>query len=262
MFEKKIKCITLKKDLYIGKVPTIMIKKALLALTLFSVLSSPAAHGVTAEAREVIGKAAVEYLKNNPEAFTDIVMAVQAHAKKEQEKKQSEKLHKYKTDLFDNRNGNPTLGNPRGTTEMVVFMDPFCGYCRQFEGTLRQAVKANKNLKIIARDIAFMHEKSLLLVKATIAASKQGKYAQMQSAVHKVDPSVTLEDVLKMAQDLGLRPIQFKKDMESKNTEAIIKNNMDLADGIDLTATPTFIIKGVDKINSGALSLEELQKLF
>lgn len=238
-----------------------MIKKILLTTASFSFLSLNTAHGVSTEAKEVIGKVAVEYLKNNPEAFAEIVMAVQAHGQKEQEKKQSEKLDKYKSELFDHSNGTPFLGNPEGTTEMVVFMDPFCGYCRKFEGTLREAVEANKDLKIIARDIAFMHEKSLMLVQATIAASKQGKYAEMQSETHKVDPTVTQEDVFKVAKDLGMDVTQFKKDMESKETEALIKNNMDLADGIDLTATPTFVVKGVSKIISGALPLEELQKL-
>jgi protein-disulfide isomerase len=64
-----------------------------------------------------------------------------------------------------------------------------------------------------------------------------------------------------MAKGLGINVTQFKKDMESKETEALIKNNMDLADGIDLTATPTFVVKGVSKIISGALPLEDLQKL-
>lgn len=144
---------------------------------------------------------------------------------------------------------------------MVVFMDPFCGYCHKFEAILREAIVANKDLKIIARNIAFMHEKSLMLVQATIAASKQGKYAEMQLATHKVDSSVTLEDLVKIAKTLGINATQFRKDMESKETNTLIKNNMDLADGIDLTATPTFVIKGVSKIISGALPLEELQKL-
>lgn len=238
-----------------------MIKKILLTTASFSFLSFGAAHGVSAEAKDIIGKTAVEYLKNNPEAFAEIVMAVQAHSQKEQEKKQSEKLDQYKSKLFDHSNGTPFLGNPNGTTEMVVFMDPFCGYCRKFESVLREAVNVDKELKIVARDIAFMHEKSLMLVQATVAASKQGKYAEMQSETHKVDPSVTLEDVYKMAKGLGMNVTQFKKDMESKETEALIKNNMDLADGIDLTATPTFVVKGVSKIISGALPLEDLQKL-
>ena len=238
-----------------------MIKKILLTTASFSCLSFNAAGAISVEAKEIIGRAAVDYLKNNPEAFAEIIMSVQAHSQKEQEKKQSEKLDTYKSELFDHSNGTPVLGNPKGSTEMVVFMDPFCGYCRKFEVTLQEAIKSNKDLKIVSRDIAFMHEKSLMLVKATVAASKQGKYAQMKSAVHAVDPSVTLEDVLKMAKEVGLDITQFKTDMDSKDTEALIKKNMDLADGIDLTATPTFVIKGVNKILSGALPLEELQKL-
>ncbi len=140
-------------------------------------------------------------------------------------------------------------------------MDPFCHYCRKFEETLREAVKADKNLKIVARDIAIMHEKSLMLIKANIAAANQGQYAGMQSAVHKVDASVSDADVLKMAKELKLDMARFKKDMNSKETEALIKNNMDLADGLDVTATPTFVIKKSKKIVSGFMPLEAFQDL-
>lgn len=216
---------------------------------------------ISDEAKNIIGKTAVEYLKNNPEAFAEVVNAVQEHAKQEQEKQQAAKLAQHSSALFNIKNGTPFIGNKNGSTEVVVFMDPFCHYCRKFEETLREAVKSDKNLKIIARDIAIMHEKSLMLIKANVAAANQGKYPEMQSALHKVDTSVSDADVLKMAADLKLDMAQFKKDMNSKETETLIKNNMDLADGLDISATPTFIIKKSQKIISGYVPFDAFQEL-
>ena len=237
------------------------LKNLLLTTATLSLLSLTPAHTVSSEAKEIIGKTAVEYLKNHPEAFSEIVASVQEHAQKEQEKQQSAKIEKYSSDLFSTKTKAPFMGNPKGTTEVIVFMDPFCHYCRKFEETLQGAVEADKNLKVVARDIAIMHEKSLMLIKATVAASKQGKYAGMQSAVHKVDPSVTEADVYKMARDLKLNIKKFTADLKSKDTEALIKENMDLADKLDVTATPTFVIKKSKKLIAGYVPLEAFQNL-
>ena len=238
-----------------------MLKKLFLTTALASLLPFTPANAISSEAKEIIGKTAVDYMIKNPEAFGEIVTAMQEHAKQEQEKQQATKLKKYASSLFNTKNGTPFMGNEKGTTEVVVFMDPFCHYCRKFEETLHAAVQADKSLKVVARDIAIMHEKSLMLIKATVAASNQGKYAEMQSKVHKVDPAVTNADVFKMAKDLKLDLAKFKIDMNSKATEVLIKNNMDIADGLDVTATPTFIIKKSNKIISGYVPLTAFQEM-
>ena len=236
-------------------------KTLFLTTASLTLLSFSPAHTVSAEAKEIIGKTAVEYLKENPTAFGEILKAAQDYGQKEVEEEQAAQIEKHAGDLFNVKNGTPFLGNPDGTTEVVVFMDPFCHYCRKFEEILRGAIKADKNLKVVGRDIAIMHEKSLMLIKATVAASKQGKYAEMQSATHQVEPSVTEQDVLKMAADLKLNIKKFTADMNSKETEALIKENMDLADNLKVAATPTFIIKKSKKLVAGYMPLEAFQDI-
>lgn len=213
-----------------------------------------------APSSETIGKAAVDYFKNHPEAFVEVIAAVQAHAKKTQETAQAESIAKYSSDLFSQNANIPLLGNPQGTNEVVLFMDPFCHFCRKFEPILLDAIKADPNLKIISRDIAIMSDKSALLIKATLAAANQGKYADMMQAVHKMEPTVTEKDVLKVAKSLKLNMEKFKADMANPDTDAQIKANMDLAQNLGISGTPTFIVKSSLKLNAGYVSLEDFQK--
>lgn len=230
------------------------------ALILANVASTPVT-ALTQEAKTEIGRAAVDYLKENPESFTEIIQSVQEHAAKEQEKQQLEKLSKNKFELFQSTALTPILGNPKGSTEVVMFMDPFCHFCRKFEETISIAITTNKDLKIIARDIAIMHPKSILLIKAMLSASKQGKYAEMQSALHKVTPEVSEEDIQKIAESLSLDLEKFKSDMNNKDIETQIKSNMDLAENLDIAATPSYVVKGQDKIFAGYLPVADFQKI-
>lgn len=236
-------------------------------LTKFMAIASTAclmtsnAMALTPEAKNEIGRAAVDYMKENPSAFTEIVTAVQAHAQNQAKQRQRDLVQKYQSDLFEKTEGAPIVGNAQGTTEIVLFMDPFCHFCRKFEETIRTAVKDNTNIKFIARDIAIMHPKSSLLITALIAANNQGKYMDMQSKVHKVTPEVTQADLMTMAKEIGLNMDQFKKDMESEATMRLLKSNMDLADKLDVAATPTFVIKGKDTMNAGYVSYEDLKAI-
>ena len=232
-------------------------------LLLFPLLTifSPSVRAISNEAKEIIGKTAAEYLKEHPEDVTEIVQALQNHHETLQEKQNQDKVQQISDKLFAPSTGLPILGNPRGSDEIVVFMDPFCGFCRRFKETLHTAIEQNPNLKVIIRDIAIMDEKSILVAKALLAAAHQGKYPQLQQALYQVDPTVSQEDILAKAKELKFDMLQFNKALESPEIEALFKHNMELASEINLTGTPTFIIKKSRKLMAGAVDLKTLQDL-
>ena len=215
--------------------------------------------GLSPAAKELIGKTAVEYLKSHPEAFGEIVAHVQEHNKVQMEKAAQEQVIKNKDKLFDTSNGTPVLGNPTGSTEVLVFMDPFCGHCRTFRNTLLEAIKADPSLKIVTRDLALMNQKSALVAKALLAAARQGKYREMEQAMYAVEPTITQEEITEKAKKAGLSADQFQKDLKSKEIETILNSNMELAREVSLTGTPTTIVKSNNKVLAGAISLETLR---
>lgn len=237
-----------------------MIHKFMLSMFVFAgVISAQPLTALSPQAQEEIGRAAVDYMKNNPETFMDLIQSVQEHSAKQLKQKQVQKINENKETLFAESELIPVIGNPEGKTEIVVFMDPFCHFCRKFEKTIRDTILANKDVKIIARDIAIMHPKSIMLIKAMLAAAKQGKYAEMQSALHKVTPEISEDDIAKIATDLGINVDKFRADLKDEAIERQIKDNMDLADALDIAATPSFIIKGKSEIFAGYLTTEQLK---
>jgi Protein-disulfide isomerase len=238
----------------------IFLRTTLLLSSLLTTVLAPV-QAISNEAQEIIGKTAANYLKEHPEEVTSIVQALQNHHESLQEKQNQEKVQQISDKLFTIPTGLPVIGNPIGSDELVVFMDPFCGFCRRFKETLQTAIAQNPNLKIIIRDIAIMDEKSILVTKALLAAAHQGKYPQLQQALYQVDTSVTKEDILAQAKQLQLDMVQFNKDLDSPKIEALFKQNMELASEINLTGTPTFIIKKTHKMMAGAVDVETLQDL-
>ena len=65
--------------------------------------------------------------------------------------------------------------------------------------------------------------------------------------------------IMRLADKLGLDPVQLKKDMTSASMNKVIAGNRQLAQQLDITGTPGFIIG--DQIVPGAVSLETLKQL-
>lgn len=207
-----------------------------------------------------IKKIMTEYLTQNPDM---IMMAFQAgmEQKQKQELSKIEKaVSENKDKIFKNKNA-PTAGNSKNPTqELAVFMDPYCGYCKKFHGEIDNILNSNKDVKITFVDIPIMGPGSILAVKAMLAAKAQGKYDQLQQAIFSADKHLSKKQILKIATSLGIDAKQLETDMKSKEIQAQINHNSELAKLLGINGTPTLII-GESKVVPGFLSAEEVNKM-
>lgn len=206
-----------------------------------------------------IKKIMTEYISQNP----DIVMtAFQAGM----ENKQKAELAKVEQAVIANKDKifkdttTPVAGNPQGTESLVVFMDPYCGYCKKFHGEIDTILNTNKDVKITFIDIPIMGPGSILAVKAMLAAKAQGKYDQLQKAIFSADKHLSKKQILKIANSLGIDTKQLETDMKSKAIQAQIDRNSELATALGINGTPTLII-GESKVVPGFVGAEEVNKL-
>lgn len=205
-----------------------------------------------------IKKIMTEYLTQNP----DIVMtAVQAgmDAKQKEEIAKIEKAVAQNKDKIFKDKTLPATGNLEGKESLVVFMDPYCGYCRKFHGEIDTILNKNKDVKITFIDIPIMGPGSNLAVKAMLAAKAQGKYDQLQKAIFSADKSLSKKQLLKMANSLGIDTQQLEKEMKSKAIEMQVNRNSELAKTLGINGTPTLII-GESKVIPGFVNAEEVNK--
>jgi protein-disulfide isomerase len=154
----------------------------------------------------------------------------------------------------------PIAGNAQGTQTLVVFMDPYCGFCKKFHAELDTLLNTNKDVKVIFKDIPIMGSSSVVAIKAMLAAKEQGKYDQLQKAVFSSEKPLTKKQLVKIAGSLGIDTKKLEADMKNKATQAHIDQDLELAKALGINGTPTLII-GERKVVPGYVEAEELNKM-
>lgn len=206
-----------------------------------------------------VKKIVAEYITKNPDIIMTAFQAGMAEKQKEELAKVEKAVTENKDKIFKNE-ANPTAGNSKGTQSLVVFMDPYCGYCKKFHGELDTILSTNKDVKITFIDIPIMGPDSITAVKAMLAAKKQGKYEQLQKAIFSADKHLTKKQILKIADSLGIDTKQLTNDMKNKDLQAQIDHNSELAKTLGINGTPTLIF-GDSKVVPGFIDAEEANKI-
>lgn len=146
------------------------------------------------------------------------------------------------------------LGNEKGEVVIELYSDYVCPLCYIHNIMLHQAVKEFKNIKIVHHNFPFdkecnpyvsvnMHPKACFMSRGAIAARNQGNYWEMSSLLYEKQPK-KLEDMLKLADELGFDKDKFVQDLESQETADEIATELEKAHELDLDSTPTMIIDG------------------
>lgn len=200
-----------------------------------------------------------EYLKKNP----DVIMAAMQAGMEKQQKEAAAKMEKAVADNKDKifkSAADPVSGNAEGKQSLVVFMDPYCGYCKKFHAELITLLATNKDVKIIFKDLPIMGDNSVMAVKAMFAAKEQNKYEPLQKAIFESKKPLTQKQLLKVASSLGIDSKKLKDDMKSKEIQAKVDAVLDLSKILGITGTPTLII-GETKVVPGYVKADELDKM-
>lgn len=205
-----------------------------------------------------IKKILTEYINQNPDIVMTAFQAGMENKQKDELAKVEKAVVANKDKIFNNKT-TPVGGNPQGTESLVIFMDPYCGYCKKFHGEIDTILSSNKDVKIRFIDIPIMGPESNVAVKAMLAAKAQGKYDQLQKAIFSADKQLSKKQILKIAKSLGIDTKQLETDMRSKEIQAQVDRNSDLAKVLGINGTPTLII-GESTVVPGFLTAEEVNK--
>ncbi len=221
--------------------------------------SIQASSNFTSSQRAEIEKLLAGYLAKHPEAVTNALEAGMALKEKETTAKMEKAVATHKDKIFKDLTS-PIGGNPKGTQSLVVFMDPYCGYCRKFHTELVALLSKNKDVKVIYKDIPIMGPDSIMAIKAMLAAKEQGKYDQLQKAVFSADKHLTKRQLIKLASSVGIDPKKLQVDMKAKTVQAQIDKTLDLAKELGINGTPTLIV-GETRVLPGYAKADDLNKM-
>lgn len=155
----------------------------------------------------------------------------------------------------------------KGVT-LIEYGDFECPACKSYYPFVKQ-IKQEYGDEITFQFRHFpltqIHPNAFVASRAAEAAGKQGKFFEMHDVLYenqdawKVDPNPSglFEGY---AMQLGLDVEQFKNDVKSAETNAVINADLKAGQALGANSTPTFVING-KKVEENPRSVEEFKKL-
>ena len=136
----------------------------------------------------------------------------------------------------------PVLGNRNGDVAIVMFFDYACAFCKAAEPRLLQLLKDDKGVKLIFKEFPILTPESRIAAKASLAASRQGKYESFHLALMAFRGKLEAPTIFEIAKNVGLDVERLRRDMDAPEIADQIIANFNLARPLGITSTPTFII--------------------
>lgn len=239
------------------------LKWFLLSVSATIILGSPLALAEPVAQTDPAWQQAVEqvierYIRAHPEVIEQAFQDLQTIRHEQERLRVKAVIASRQNDLLGDP-VSPVSGNLNGDVTVVEFFDYRCGFCKQTAGAVTQLQKDDPRVRIIYKDFPILGEESELAAKAALASQSQGKHQSFHEALLASQEEITLEEILRIAAEVGLDTNKLEGDMADLKWQTVIDRNRALAQDLGITGTPGFIV-GTELVR-GALGLEELKAL-
>lgn len=155
----------------------------------------------------------------------------------------------------------PVAGNPKGDVTIVEFFDYRCAYCKRVLPSVRELLESDKNVRYVFKELPILGPDSVTASRAALAAWKIApeKYFAFHSALMEARGELGEEQVLQIAEKVGLDRKKVKDGMAAPEVEKTIQRNLELAQKLRIQGTPAFIVG--DALVPGAVDIEQLKDM-
>jgi protein-disulfide isomerase len=199
-----------------------------------------------------------EYLLKNPEVIMEALQILQERQRAAEAENLKRTIAERGEEIL-NDPAAPVGGNPSGDVTVVEFFDYNCPYCRRVAPTVVELGQADPDLRLVYKEFPILGPGSQFAARAALASRRQGKYGPFHNALMQATEQVTEETVMAIARDVGLDTEQLTADMRDPAIQDAIGRNLQLANALGITGTPSFIIG--EEVVPGAVDLSTLQSL-
>ncbi|MCI0429370.1 MAG: DsbA family protein [Rhodospirillales bacterium] len=198
-----------------------------------------------------------DYLLQHPEVVIEAINKYQTQQAQAAAEQQAKALVERRDELTTDPDA-PVLGNPKGDVTLVEFFDYRCPYCKGVTAGLMDTIKSDGNVRLVMKEFPILGAESEYAAKAALAANRQGKYGEFHEAMMTSKGKVTIDDVKRIAGEVGVDTAKMESDMQAPEIAGMIQRNYDLAQALGITGTPSFVIG--DQLIRGAIGMEQLKK--
>lgn len=202
-----------------------------------------------------------DYLISNPGVLIEMSNLLQKQQMEKVDALDKDKIKKYSASIFSDSD-DPVMGNLEGKKYLVEFIDYNCGYCKRSYSLVSELLKKNSDIKLIVKEYPILSDSSTYAAKAALAVNAlyPEKFASFHDALMTQPDHVTNEIVASVVSSLGMNWKKISELMETKPITLKLAQNQSLAQTLDITGTPAFVL--TKKIVRGApQSMTELQAM-
>jgi protein-disulfide isomerase len=154
------------------------------------------------------------------------------------------------------------LGNPTGDVTLLEFFDYNCGYCKRALSDMLALIKSDPKLRIVLKEFPVLGEGSTEAAQVAVAVRMQDesgeKYLEFHQKLLGGRGQADRARALAAAKDVGVDMERLEKDMASNEVQATLAENIKLAENLNLTGTPSYVI-GPDVV-VGAVGVDALRE--
>ena len=199
-----------------------------------------------------------DYLLANPEVLRDALIVLGSREKAAAEEQRKQRIADLRAEL-ERQPDDPVLGNPDGAITIVEFFDYQCGYCKAMKPAMQNILASEQDVRVVMKEFPILSEVSTIAARAALAARAQGKYAALHDRLMGYRGRLTEDAIFATAKEAGLDVERLKADMQAPSVDAVLKRNHMLAERLEISGTPTFIVGGT--LVPGAVNEEGMRKL-
>ena len=160
---------------------------------------------------------------------------------------------------MQNGDGQIILGNPDGDVTLVEFLDYNCGYCKKAFGNMLDLIESDKKLRIVIKEWPVLGPQSMEAALVAVAVTKEApeKYWDFHKGMMTLRGTASKESALRVAEKLGISRKKLESLYEDRSLVTPIENNYRLADALQLTGTPGYIVG--DEVIPGFIPVSALK---
>lgn len=233
-------------------------------LALLAVAAAPLARPADAAGDRELSPAQIEaiqevirdYLVNNPEIIGEAITKLRASQRAAARQAVRQTVVAKRDELLNDA-GSPVGGNADGDMTVVEFFDYRCPYCKATAPDLKRLLEEDDDIRLVYKEFPILGPDSVFAARAALAARGQGKYVAFHDALMRLEDGLDEAAVMEVARGVGLDTDRLRRDMAAPEIDAVLERNFRLANALNITGTPTFVIG--DNLVPGAVGLATLR---
>lgn len=221
----------------------------------------PAAAEMTAEERAAFRAEVRAYLLENPEVLLEAMNELEMREQVAAAERDKQMLAAQSEAIF-NDPASWVGGNPEGDITVVEFIDYRCGYCRKAWQEVDALVEQDGNIRFVLKEFPILGEQSVLSSRFAIAVLQLHggeAYKTAHDALLSMRADASPEALARVAEEMGLDPQPILDRMNADEVTKVIEDNHRLAQTMEISGTPTFVVGGT--MVRGYVPLEAMQQI-